>query len=228
MDYCHPCRRHLNGALACPGCGTPADACRAYAGSLAPDDDTDGPDAGRDGAHGAAYADQGTRHGRRSHRRKRNKVLLIGVGLVLAIGALSLAQVSIESPFRDPGHDSAVVGGADERQPSDGASSTGSPSASDSPSTSHSPTPSATRDDRDEQADEDDQDEDEGDDEGEDEDGKPGDDTGRPSEPSQDQSSTQPPPSTDPPPSSEPPPSTSEPDPDPHESCTWVIVWWCS
>lgn len=23
MDYCHPCRRHLNGALACPGCGTP-------------------------------------------------------------------------------------------------------------------------------------------------------------------------------------------------------------
>ncbi|CAL9441563.1 SCO2400 family protein [Streptomyces sp. enrichment culture] len=24
MDYCHPCRRHLNGALACPGCGTPA------------------------------------------------------------------------------------------------------------------------------------------------------------------------------------------------------------
>ncbi|CAL9435004.1 SCO2400 family protein [Streptomyces sp. enrichment culture] len=25
MDYCHPCRRHLNGALACPGCGLPAD-----------------------------------------------------------------------------------------------------------------------------------------------------------------------------------------------------------
>ncbi|WP_425275880.1 SCO2400 family protein, partial [Streptomyces recifensis] len=24
MDYCHPCRRHLNGALACPGCGAPA------------------------------------------------------------------------------------------------------------------------------------------------------------------------------------------------------------
>ena len=31
MDYCHPCRRHLNGALACPGCGTPADSVRAYA-----------------------------------------------------------------------------------------------------------------------------------------------------------------------------------------------------
>ncbi|WP_436317604.1 SCO2400 family protein [Streptomyces griseoaurantiacus] len=23
MNYCTPCRRHLNGALACPGCGTP-------------------------------------------------------------------------------------------------------------------------------------------------------------------------------------------------------------
>ncbi|MET8561958.1 hypothetical protein ABZV75_15690, partial [Streptomyces flaveolus] len=24
MNYCLPCQRHLNGALACPGCGTPA------------------------------------------------------------------------------------------------------------------------------------------------------------------------------------------------------------
>ncbi|MGW5372353.1 SCO2400 family protein, partial [Streptomyces sp. NPDC004011] len=24
MDFCHPCQRHLNGALACPGCGAPA------------------------------------------------------------------------------------------------------------------------------------------------------------------------------------------------------------
>lgn len=30
MDYCHPCRRHLNGALACPGCGAPAQQLRAY------------------------------------------------------------------------------------------------------------------------------------------------------------------------------------------------------
>ncbi|WP_435857476.1 SCO2400 family protein [Streptomyces olindensis] len=28
MDYCDPCRRHLNGALACPGCGTSAEALR--------------------------------------------------------------------------------------------------------------------------------------------------------------------------------------------------------
>ncbi|MGW7460402.1 SCO2400 family protein [Streptomyces sp. NPDC054797] len=25
MNYCHACRRHLNGALACAGCGTPAE-----------------------------------------------------------------------------------------------------------------------------------------------------------------------------------------------------------
>ncbi|CAD5944896.1 SCO2400 family protein [Streptomyces sp. KY75] len=31
MDYCHPCRRHLNGALACAGCGTPAEALGPFA-----------------------------------------------------------------------------------------------------------------------------------------------------------------------------------------------------
>ncbi|PWS46322.1 hypothetical protein DLE01_34995, partial [Streptomyces sp. FT05W] len=31
MDYCHPCQRHLNGALACAGCGTPADALVPFA-----------------------------------------------------------------------------------------------------------------------------------------------------------------------------------------------------
>ncbi|MDQ0990663.1 hypothetical protein [Streptomyces sp. V3I7] len=30
MDYCHPCRRHLNGALACPGCGTPIEELRPH------------------------------------------------------------------------------------------------------------------------------------------------------------------------------------------------------
>ncbi|MFV5991087.1 hypothetical protein ACNPQM_01130 [Streptomyces sp. NPDC056231] len=31
MDYCHPCQRHLNGALACAGCGTPVEALSHYA-----------------------------------------------------------------------------------------------------------------------------------------------------------------------------------------------------
>ncbi|MFD5541709.1 hypothetical protein ACFWIJ_28750, partial [Streptomyces sp. NPDC127079] len=33
MDYCHPCRRHLNGALACPGCGAPVET-RQASGSV--------------------------------------------------------------------------------------------------------------------------------------------------------------------------------------------------
>ncbi|MDV9192723.1 hypothetical protein R6L23_31705, partial [Streptomyces sp. SR27] len=28
MDYCNACRRHLNGALACAGCGTPVEELR--------------------------------------------------------------------------------------------------------------------------------------------------------------------------------------------------------
>ncbi|MEV0982190.1 hypothetical protein [Streptomyces sp. NPDC049915] len=31
MDFCHSCHRHLNGALACPGCGVPVDQLRAHA-----------------------------------------------------------------------------------------------------------------------------------------------------------------------------------------------------
>ncbi|MFF3753814.1 hypothetical protein ACFYYH_25655 [Streptomyces sp. NPDC002018] len=31
MDYCHQCRRHLNGALTCAGCGTPAEELRQQA-----------------------------------------------------------------------------------------------------------------------------------------------------------------------------------------------------
>jgi hypothetical protein len=32
MDYCHPCRRYLNGALACPGCGAPTREPRSHEG----------------------------------------------------------------------------------------------------------------------------------------------------------------------------------------------------
>ncbi len=36
MDYCHPCQRHLNGALACAGCGTPAEQLRHHAPDTLP------------------------------------------------------------------------------------------------------------------------------------------------------------------------------------------------
>lgn len=37
MDYCHPCQRHLNGALACPGCGTRVEQLRAYRDAYEPE-----------------------------------------------------------------------------------------------------------------------------------------------------------------------------------------------
>ena len=61
MDYCHPCQPHLNGALICPGCGTPAEACRAYAESLAASP-------ARAGGAGADGGDDGDDDGPRSPR----------------------------------------------------------------------------------------------------------------------------------------------------------------
>ncbi|MEV6193282.1 hypothetical protein AB0M19_12880 [Streptomyces sp. NPDC051920] len=51
MDYCHVCRRHLNGALACPGCGTPVDELGADAEGAGARPPT-GADAGADARHG--------------------------------------------------------------------------------------------------------------------------------------------------------------------------------
>ncbi|MFH9742841.1 hypothetical protein ACH4MN_00140 [Streptomyces anulatus] len=129
MDYCHPCRRHLNGALACAGCGTPAEALGPYAvlaptgpapgvrdapdGTGAPSDAGDARrgtrrdarlDARRDarrGAGGRSDARPGSRRrARGGHRRRGRTVLLGALGLLLAAGALSLAELAME-PGRD-------------------------------------------------------------------------------------------------------------------------------
>ncbi|WP_425587282.1 SCO2400 family protein, partial [Streptomyces mexicanus] len=69
-DYCAPCRRHLNGALACPGCGTPADALPArpertqplaMAGEFG--------EAGNTGGHGDPAERAGRAERRRAHGR---------------------------------------------------------------------------------------------------------------------------------------------------------------
>ena len=100
MDYCHPCRRHLNGALACAGCGTPAEGTgplprcprrrpRATRRMLRADGrQRPRPPPGRAGVR------------RGSHRRRGRTVLLAVGGLVLAAGALSLAELAME-PGRD-------------------------------------------------------------------------------------------------------------------------------
>ncbi|MEU9097071.1 hypothetical protein [Streptomyces sp. NPDC048361] len=99
MDYCHSCRRHLNGALACAGCGTPAqelapapeDELLVYAGAP---------------SHGGAevLAPSGHRRARKGRRarRKRGKVVLFGsAGLVLVAGAVGFVQMAMEPSVND-------------------------------------------------------------------------------------------------------------------------------
>ncbi|MFJ5720212.1 hypothetical protein [Streptomyces sp. NPDC093149] len=124
MDYCHPCQRHLNGALACAGCGTPVEALSPYVtpafSAREPDAVHETPAPPRPGGrrrreHGAdrpARATRGSRgadrrgggeepaaregRGRRAHRRRGRTALFAVLGVVLAAGVLSLAQLAIE------------------------------------------------------------------------------------------------------------------------------------
>ncbi|WP_223774434.1 hypothetical protein [Streptomyces sp. 135] len=94
MDYCHPCHRHLNGALACPGCGTPAEACREYAQAVATGEEPGGKDdtyddesprpRSRRKERGRGERGRRERGRRAAHRRRRRKVLLATAGLALA------------------------------------------------------------------------------------------------------------------------------------------------
>nr|WP_187330632.1 MULTISPECIES: hypothetical protein [unclassified Streptomyces] len=106
MDYCHPCRRHLNGALACAGCGTPAEALGPFAppvpmpaGPLP--DAPGGPGGAAAPAPGDRSRSRSRRRARGNHRRRGRTVLLAVGGLVLAAGALSLAELAMEPGGRD-------------------------------------------------------------------------------------------------------------------------------
>ncbi|MGW7364720.1 SCO2400 family protein [Streptomyces sp. NPDC054841] len=109
MDYCYQCRRHLNGALACAGCGTPAEELRHHSPVSTGDDvvielggahGEDRPPAGHRRAPASGRRDR--RAGaRRARRRRGRKVLLGTVGLALAAGALSLAELARESSGDD-------------------------------------------------------------------------------------------------------------------------------
>lgn len=124
MDYCHPCQRHLNGALACAGCGTPVEALSPYVTPALSGHEPDAmhetpapprPGGRRRRGHGAdrpARATHGSRgadrrgggegpatregRGRRAHRRRGRTALFAVLGVVLAAGVLSLAQLAIE------------------------------------------------------------------------------------------------------------------------------------
>ncbi|WP_234042573.1 SCO2400 family protein [Streptomyces marianii] len=118
MDYCHQCRRHLNGALACAGCGTPAEELRHFhPASVAtesevvvelagPHGDEGRPPAGRRRAGGQGRRTRKAAGTRRARRKRGRKVLIGALGLALAAGALSLAELARESS--GGGDDTAV------------------------------------------------------------------------------------------------------------------------
>lgn len=112
MDYCHPCRRHLNGALACAGCGTPAEVLRRddlsapAAATVYELDEVSEPTGHRSARREArarreAPARRRAGGARRARKRRGRKVLLGTFGLVLAVGALSLAELARENPGDD-------------------------------------------------------------------------------------------------------------------------------
>ncbi|CAL9412611.1 hypothetical protein SUDANB58_01676 [Streptomyces sp. enrichment culture] len=121
MDYCQPCRRHLNGALICPGCGTFADRLPTYAGEPAahPHGSAERAgtavagvewaewtewaesygDVGERGDHAAppGLAGAGRRgRGGAAHRRRRHLALFVAAGFALAVGGLSIAALGAE------------------------------------------------------------------------------------------------------------------------------------
>ncbi|MFB7651661.1 MULTISPECIES: hypothetical protein [unclassified Streptomyces] len=114
MDYCHPCRRHLNGALACPGCGTPfeqlgsAEPPLTATGAVTPPrpaEDTDAantvPDETPDDAPSGARSSRRDRKAA-AHRRRRRRTLFVTAGFVLAAGGLSLAELGTDAPHSPP------------------------------------------------------------------------------------------------------------------------------
>ncbi|MFC8459910.1 hypothetical protein ACFUJ0_24170, partial [Streptomyces sp. NPDC057242] len=172
MDYCHACRRHLNGALACAGCGTPAEELRhetprasapgrgpatapapVPAPAAAPEhvyeldvvEPPRPPVGGRRAARTAARG-RSTRRGRRSRTRRGRTVLLGTVGLVLAAGTLSMAKLALEEPPRG-GAATAVqeleVTGVP--LPPDPVESTGAPDGSGPDPVTHAPESASTR-----------------------------------------------------------------------------------
>ncbi|MGK5497857.1 SCO2400 family protein, partial [Streptomyces sp. URMC 125] len=111
MTYCVTCRRHLNGALCCPGCGTPSrdlapadTAPRPLAAPHAPYGGScraagDGPGGGhRDAPGGEGTGGEpdgdGRGGGRRADRAGRRRRAAL-VGLVLGAGLSTLSTPSV-------------------------------------------------------------------------------------------------------------------------------------
>ncbi|MFE5162569.1 hypothetical protein ACFRNT_29465 [Streptomyces sp. NPDC056697] len=121
MDYCSPCRRHLNGAVSCPGCGTPAG--ELGLPSAASDTgreggaDTPGPRAERRADRRAAQASPasgGTRasrrkpkprligsRARRARRGRGRRVTIMAAVLGPVLAAVFVAELATEGHWRE-------------------------------------------------------------------------------------------------------------------------------
>ncbi|MGW1768952.1 SCO2400 family protein [Streptomyces sp. NPDC002073] len=104
MDYCHACRRHLNGALACAGCGTPAEyltAGPAPGAAELPAVELAAPPPVFADYSGAGRADARRRR-TAGHRRRRRGALTVGLGLLFAAGgSLAVAALTVEGDRSD-------------------------------------------------------------------------------------------------------------------------------
>ncbi|MFJ5229734.1 hypothetical protein ACIQBJ_07480 [Kitasatospora sp. NPDC088391] len=124
-SYCVPCRRHLNGAFSCPGCGAPAgvgpvpEAPRASPAAVLPAVVADRPRRDRAGSR------------RRAGRPGRRVAVLTAAGLVL--GGAGVVAATVDGGAGSP--PPAPVGSPDRPAPS---------SAPASVAPSDAPTPSAT------------------------------------------------------------------------------------
>ncbi|MGW6799266.1 SCO2400 family protein [Streptomyces sp. NPDC055039] len=279
MDYCPQCRRHLNGALICAGCGTPAEELRQHqpvhpgshhsrhpgeddrdneghgeydAGAVSdyglvsrdrPDDTVPRRDSSRrKGSYRRAGRSRGAagkapRRGgpRRARSRRGRRLLIVTLGVILAAGALSLAELARESARNDNAtsvkEETPVEfdGGPQDTErpaapedpsgsptsvPASGISAGGeaSPGGSGGPSASEraeaSPSSSATREDEEAVTD--------GPEPPETDDPEPG--TSGPAEPTDE-------PTSGGPTSAAPPPPPPAPSPTPSETCTWIIFF---
>ncbi|MFG2980085.1 hypothetical protein ACGFYQ_02380 [Streptomyces sp. NPDC048258] len=127
MNYCPACRRHLNGALACAGCGTPAEYLMPAAPAAAPVAVADEP--APQPTLADVYADSlvvlsapnerraGARR-RATHRRRRRTVLTIGLGLLLATaGSLGVAKMATDGQRSDRAATVVLTDDAGPQQP---------------------------------------------------------------------------------------------------------------
>ncbi|MEV0415737.1 hypothetical protein AB0I68_34455 [Streptomyces sp. NPDC050448] len=139
MDYCHACRRHLNGALACAGCGTPVEylppvapggpAVPAAPYGSAPPEPAD-PFADSIVVLSGAHRGRSGARRRATHRRRRRTMLTVGLGLAVAVGGtVALARMVTEGQKTDRAAEVVLTDGNGPQDPAPLPSGDGVPAA---------------------------------------------------------------------------------------------------